>query len=1695
MKNIITKVTATVLTTILLLSNLLVLGEVTAYGGELEDQDSKTNNSKVEFNSYFEGNTHGGVFKSTDSGKIYLNLKVKDEGYLKDIVVSFSNANFKIDSDNLTSEYVQNINDNKDTLTLNQIDKDEEVTLEVPITMLNEETVKSDNFARVTDVVLTATYVDLNGKEKQVNKTIQNQVEWNVEGEIESETKLTKYIPYNVGEEYGVLIQTSISNKVRDNTAPIKEEITTIEVPTINEVLPEEVKVTANNTKGVNGKEDGVDFNESNYTYNMEEGTLEIKIQNTPDSENNIAWKKEATDEILVNFIYKGREIYDFVQSQEVAGTLNLNVNMTLYNNEETSINKDFAYEYTLQEKIGSINTVSLSTDEKISKGYIYSNYDKEEDKNETIYNEKYIVDISYASIENELELNQAIDSFELSNGNIANTTVAGNNYAYNKNVKINQRIFNKILGEDGKIEITRKDGTKIGEINKDTEKDSSGKYVLDISKENTNEIIIKTSKPIREGKLELEIEKAIKTEIDYSKEQMQTALNLVSEVTLKTSTEESIANSSIVMEEPVSKASLTINKTDFSTLVKNENVEIRALLDTSDIYNSLYKNPVVEIELPEYVETIDIKSSKLLFEDELTVKEAKLIERDGKKVISIALEGTQTKYNIGNSEIKGATILISADITLDRLTPRTTSQIVMYYTNENTDLYENSNIDNETNANAVMARSAVNTQVMGKESADVNFIVPTGVLATAGISNYAESSSEVIAITEEEREIELVPFADARTATIRGNITNNYENPISGISVLGRFPAQGNKKIDSSDDLGSNTTLNITKGITVLGIDESQVTVYYSENAEATRDVNNTANGWTTSPADLSNVKSYLIVLNGSIEQAGTVEFNYEINIPESIGYNITSATMYKVYYTNEAEEATTTEEKTSPIIKLITGTGPELSISIESSASSDGTIFDGQDVRFYVTVTNIGDIDAENAKLVIDGLTNAILTYSEDSALIIDSNYSGTIELGTIKAGESKTVSYEIHCQQGANLEPLPEEGETEPSDDDTEEDLGEEIVDERLKELNMVVSVIADNLMGEIKSDEYILTFYEGARNITITNTIDAHEDLTYKTGDEFTYFIKINNKEESDIDNCILTVPLPSDSTVTDAYIKIADSISTDGINIQSDSVTFNISKIPATSIMEVYVTFTLGENLPEKFSSKVSLTDGTYTYLSSEMNFYTGKVSITAKQIDPENPYVKERDGFVYSFEITADSGTDVENLTLEVVLPPEVTYLSNTVAYVETGNIVASDDTYDTSTKTLKITIPQMVYGATLGVSIYVTAELESADDDGKAIVNSAKLYGNNIDEITLNPVTYYLEYNPEIDNEDPNTSNGYKISGTAWIDTNKNGQRDDGEATLSNIRVMLLYKDNNQVVTSETGEALIVTTDDSGKYEFSGLRPNQYLVLFVYDTSRYTITTYQQDGVMESKNSDAINMEVVLDGERTQVGMTDTITIRNSNVRNIDIGLYGEEKFDLKLDKYITKISLTTPTIGTSQTTYENETFTKVEILRQNADRSNIVVEYKIVVTNEGAIPGYVNRIIDYLPDDVSFSTELNPDWYMSNDGGSIYNASLADTKINPGESKEVTLVLSKTLTKESLGSIMKNTAEIYEATNEAGIPDTDSEQANNIESEDDFGQASIVLSVVTGKIIGYSIIIIVALGIVVTGIIIIKKKVLNKK
>ncbi len=102
--------------------------------------------------------------------------------------------------------------------------------------------------------------------------------------------------------------------------------------------------------------------------------------------------------------------------------------------------------------------------------------------------------------------------------------------------------------------------------------------------------------------------------------------------------------------------------------------------------------------------------------------------------------------------------------------------------------------------------------------------------MVSAGIDNYKEGASGILSITDESLDVEIAPFANKRIATVKGTLTNNNTNPISNVCILGRFPSQGNKKIDSTDDLGNTTTFSVSKAISVLGMDTSKIEVYYSE-------------------------------------------------------------------------------------------------------------------------------------------------------------------------------------------------------------------------------------------------------------------------------------------------------------------------------------------------------------------------------------------------------------------------------------------------------------------------------------------------------------------------------------------------------------------------------------------------------------------------------------------------------------------------------------------------------------------------------------------------------------------------------------------------------------------------------------------------------------------------------------------------
>ena len=230
-------------------------------------------------------------------------------------------------------------------------------------------------------------------------------------------------------------MQTTITSGVKENTAPIKVEELKIQIPNINNIPPKDIKVNANSMIATTGEENGLSFDENNYSIN--EGIITINVQNMKDGNQNISWKKQGQNEYVITYIYPEEAL----NSEKAIVNMKVNSNITLYNASETLLQANYENELEMKEKIGNVVDFTIEATESLSKGQIYANYIANE-KQEIIYNEKIIANIGLANLIDEIVINQNADAF-------------------------------------------------------------------------------KTSKPQKEGKLEINLEKAIKTDIDYSKAQI----------------------------------------------------------------------------------------------------------------------------------------------------------------------------------------------------------------------------------------------------------------------------------------------------------------------------------------------------------------------------------------------------------------------------------------------------------------------------------------------------------------------------------------------------------------------------------------------------------------------------------------------------------------------------------------------------------------------------------------------------------------------------------------------------------------------------------------------------------------------------------------------------------------------------------------------------------------------------------------------------------------------------------------------------------------------------------------------------------------------------------------------------------------------------------------------------------------------
>ena len=1551
----------------------------------------------------------------------------------------------------LFPEYVQALEDN--VLLLNQIDSVSNVNIDLPIKYKNELYVNPNIVSNSCKIKFSGTYIDGQGNEIEVSKEEVLTVNWLDEREIEVETGTTKFIDY--GE--GIILQTVIdlNNSKEGNRLPIKNTEIRAEVPSLGGIKPEKVLVVANTLEGTNGEKAGnVVFNESNWNYNIEENVVEINVNNEEklmkeseysdeyvieeEKEENRVYNGNGEDEYLLTFTYPGISIED--TEEEIVA--NINAKIVLINNEEIINNNNYAY--NLNGAQGDIVSLRMDTESaEISKAYSYINL-KKEGTYETEIENSTIINVSYKDLIENLKLEDLSNTYIDKEENVRETEDL-----YYKKIEISKDNFDSMLGEGGEILVTGPNGEEAAKINSTVESNEEGNIEVYVNGR-FSKLNYEITKPISEGNIVIKTTKAL-TNLSIDKESLVNLDELETKSTLKANYEfvdEEVAVEEKAVEtklkDTVTEAKIVMDRDSLSTLSENEDVEIRIELNNSKPESDIYGHSVFEVELPEYIENLEITNANILYGEGLSITE---IVPEG-RILRITIDGMQDGINSGVIT-NGTNIVINANIKVNLYTPAKSEEVKLRYTNDEATNYSNN----------------------GEDSFKIKYSAPTGLVAVNSITGFNGEESKVQSVRQGRQTGIIDIYSEAKVATEEIIVMNNYGNTISNVSILGRFPYKGVTDILTGDDLGTTIDVKLLSAITSDERNNTNVKVYYSTNGDADKNLDNELNKWVENPESLEGMKSYLIVPEEGYEMKDTdvLRFVYKYEVPENLEHNEKIAGTFIVDYRNNSEIIPRDEKEPADIVDLSTGEGPELEVELVPNKEE---VKEYEEIIYTLKVKNVGDTVAKNieAKVSIPSTLLYKITklYGENVSYtkeywdaFITINCS---ELG-VNSEFSADILYEVNKVSMI-------------ADEETGELLSE--FPEVYSEAN--VSIIADDL-GKIKEVNSEKTKINQALYVVKQEFYDTSNEKVHSVGDSLRFRITLTNKGLDDLQNLKITQQLPDEFEFVESFIRVYDA--KENKYIEENSGTFdnssrtitwdveelkgnsNVETIKETSIYFIYkVTvkdFDGGENKKELMFNAELNHDNIITK-TNQVIAKIGKPVLVVNQItDTDNTYIKPGDIVKYSFIIKNEGEARAKDVELVDVVPERM--FVKKITYTDpTGKI------NETNASNGKAFISNILLepGEEVKADIELQASLEDINSE-TTINNYGLLDAENVNEITSNSITHIIQGNSQYySNDDTPVYDGdtssysdnivqtYRIEGKAWEDTNKDGMRSSNEKLLSGITVRLI---NSQGLIENNTK-----TDSTGNYSFIGIPNGNYAVIFEYDTTKYMVTTYKKDGVSSEVNSDAISTRLEQNGKITFGAITDVITISNSSVLNIDLGLALADKFDLSIDKTITKITTQTSK-GITTDNYKNVRMAKTEIASKNLRGSVVYVEYEIKVSNVGDISGYAKKIVDYIPAGMKFnsSLEANADWYTGTDGN-LYSTKFENTELSKGESRTLKLVLTKEMTEENTG-INNNQVEIYEDYNIYGVTDKNSTPGNKVQNENDLSYADAVILIKTGE------------------------------
>ena len=1618
---------------------IFVSVNMVSYAADLLTQDSKTNNTNVKFIPFFKDENGERVYSkseiiNSENLKLYMEIAV-EKGYLTNGKIEITDSNFNLKKTEELSDSINSIQGN--TINLKQIDNTVEIELGIEIPTSNY--IDVDLLSKQSKVKLTGTYKDSTEKDIAINS--EKGVELTLKTPYSKENKpillQQQIITNKVLEVNGVnkkVIQVLVTSGLNDNGYPIKETKVSTVVPKIGEYSVEKVDVQALNTYATNGKA-GSEFSRDNWSYSEEENTVTITVQNTPNSENKISWNKEGKDEFILTYIYDENTELD--QTEFKASSI-----IQLYDVNKTKLTKNIVKTVNNNEIFNIAKVEVKNVEDEIYNGKLYANIDRDI-KNTTK------VQINYAGL--------GVINLEEEKSYYADKEDTEKNYEANilyKEIKISKSNFDYIFGNSGSITFIDENENEIAKLTS-TSTVKDGYVVVDFSNVQTKAIKAKIEGAVNIGELVFEETKTIKATSNVD-------IKNVKSIKYKTKINGNPIETEIQLKESEFESTVTINPTSIDTF-RAHDVKITANLLTDNESKRLYTNPTLDIEIPSKITDIDVKAANVVQGTELTVKDVKKADNH----IIVELDGEQTTYN--ENIIEGTQVDI--DVTLGM---------------------KNTEISSEERIKMSVKQ---NDETISEAEQKLEIVSLSGLITVNKVQDY---NLEALGI-DDEQSATLAKSAEAKNANVNMELINNASGIIRNVTVIGKFPTENNIVEENTNNIKISVGEIVASGI-------EGVTVQYSEDINATAESN-----WTDTISNPLTVKSYKIVIP-EMKKGDKLSATYGITIPEGLEYNQTAKQTYNVTYFDEVLNSE--KQAKGALLTLQTGVGPvvetELFATVGGQTLEQGAeVRTGEVIKYIVTVSNVGSEDANGVSLtakIPEGTTYVVPdvrtytgpgdAYDPNSGLslgyeanaigyyIEDANkkeISGTFD---IKAGKNAKITYEVMVNDISDNSKITNQatmvyGEVTKQTNKTENTV-------KRGNIRVISKLMNGNKESIMATD--ILNYYvivENASNVTQRN-------------------VKVNlNMDGLDINEKIEVINIKSDNKVE----------STTEID-RTTEISLGDMQANSKRLIRLYAKINSFEGLSKevKFSATAIADNVSYSSNEFAQKVYNYLLDIDISATN-ENGYLQANDVVDYTITIKNDSAKTVSGLKILDRIPDNL--------YISKVEQNGEDITENNKRRDFELRLDDIKVGKTANIKITTIVDPEEIGTEPIELTNEIFIELNG-EEIGKETITHIInprveEDNPEepsepvnpdepenpVDPEEPSNpeeptkpqeiekEKGYMISGIAWLDENKDGKKDSGEKLLSNVKVNLIDIKTGAIAKDISGKELTTITNNNGLYIFSEVPNGEYIVAFEYDSSSYKLTDYQKSGLEEKENSNVIAKKLTINGAESNYAVTNAILIKDNNVANINMGIYEASIFDLKLDKYVTKI-LAQNNNETDVYNYDNSTLAKVELDAKKINNTTVIVEYTIKVTNNGELDGYVKNIVDYIPSGLKFSSELNKDWYQS--GAYLYNASLANTKLATGESRTVTLLLTKTMTENNTGRI-NNTAEIAQDYNDVGAQDINSVPGNKVQGENDMASADIIISIRTGSAITYivlAMLVVVAIG---AGAYFINKKVLRER